>query len=113
MRIAPQFLKLVTIGSLILLATWGGAIFAAPVTIPLLTYSVVRKKLDGWWNIASKLTLALTLAQVTWAIIYFTLGEPIPAIWLVPTIVFFVACFGFLTNTNRVVRGFRWRGRFG
>ena len=96
MRLVPQFFRFVTVGSLILLVTWGGAIFAAPVTILLLTYSVVRNTLDGWWNIATKLALALTLAQGTWAIVYFALGETSPVIWLAPAIVFLIACLGFV-----------------
>ncbi len=94
MRFVQQLFRLVTVGSWILLVTWGGAIFAAPVTIPLLTYSVVRNIHDGWWNIAAKLALALTIAQGTWAIVYFTLGETTPAIWLAPGIVFLFTCLG-------------------
>ena len=54
------------------------------------------KHSDGWWNIATKLALALTLAQGTWAIVYFALGETSPVIWLAPAIVFLIACLGFV-----------------
>ncbi len=100
MRLEQYFFRFVTVVSLILLASFGGAIFAAPVTIPLLAYSTVRNVLSGWWSIVTKLTLALTIAQGTWAIVYFTLGESIPAIWLVPGIVLLVVAVGLLIHAK-------------
>ncbi len=97
MRFNQYFFRFVTVGSLILLVSYGGAIFAAPVTIPLLGYSIVRNILSGWWNIFAKLTLALTIAQATWAIVYLTFGESTPAIWLVPGIVLLIVTVGLFT----------------
>lgn len=69
--------------SAFLLASMGGAIFAAPVTIPLLVWAVRASRSAGYrW--AATAVLALTAMEVTWALVYVSLGEGRPAIWLLP-----------------------------
>ena len=98
----PQYMyRIVTVGSFSLLLTYGGAIFAAPITIPLLTYSTARRILTGWWGILNGVALVLTLAQSTWAVVYFTLGESAPAIWIIPIIITLLAVGGLLIQSLR------------
>ena len=98
----PQYMyRIVTVGSFLLLLSYGGAIFAAPITIPLLTYSTVRRILTGWWGILNSVALVLTLAQSSWAIVYFTLGESAPAIWIIPIVITLLAIGGLIIQSLR------------
>ena len=101
MRLQQQIYKIVTGASLLLLLSYGGAIFLAPITIPLLTYSTIRGLLTGLWRILNAVTLVLTLAQTSWAIVYFTLGESYPVIWIIPSIVTLLAIGGLLIHSLR------------
>jgi len=70
--------------SAFLLISMGGAIVAAPVTLPLLWFSLRRPALNRPWRITAAVVLALTAAEFTWAAVYLTLGESKPMIWLLP-----------------------------
>lgn len=83
-----SILKVSIVGAAILLISFGGAIWAAPVTIPLLAYAIWRDGLNRRWRSAAVLVLALTAAQCVWAIAYVTVGESNPMVWLAPVVVF-------------------------
>ena len=74
--------RVLLIASFFLLLSFGGAIFAAPVTLPALVY-MWRTDTRGW-RIASAISFALTIAEVSWALVYVGAGEDTPAIWVVP-----------------------------
>lgn len=86
-----SILKVTVVGAAVLLISFGGAIWAAPVTIPLLAYAIWRDELSRRWRSTAVLVLALTVAQCAWAIAYVTVGESNPMVWLAPVIVFAVS----------------------
>ena len=67
----------------VLLISQGGAIVAAPVTLPLLAWASSRTASRGF-RAAAVLVAGLTIAECAWAFIYVSAGEAQPAIWLVP-----------------------------
>ena len=87
-KIRGRLLKASIIGAAVLLSSIGGAaIYAAPVTVPLLTYAITRGGLARGWRIVGALVLALTVAECAWAVAYVTAGDSHPAIWLAPAVV--------------------------
>ncbi len=66
-----------------LLASMGGAVFAAPVTLPLM-YLAVRHHPTGPFRWAGGVIAALTTVELAWAVVYFVGGEEQPSIWLAP-----------------------------
>ena len=72
-------------GSFVLLLSMGGAIVAAPVSLPLL---VAVARADGSRLIrgVAVLLAVLTALEAVWALVYVTLGESRPWIWLVPAV---------------------------
>jgi hypothetical protein len=68
--------------SAFLLLSMGGAIVAAPLTLPLL-YLAARGEGAGLRN-AAVVIAALTVAEVAWAATYLALAEAEPWIWLLP-----------------------------
>jgi hypothetical protein len=72
--------------SAFLLLSMGGAIVAAPVTLPLL-YLVVRSgRLSHGLRVAAVVVAALTVAEVAWAATYLTVAEAQPWIWGLPIV---------------------------
>lgn len=69
----------------VLLLSMGGAIVAAPVTVPLMIRAV-RRQPGRAWRPAAALLGAATLAEVAWAATYVTVGESGPWIWLLPLV---------------------------
>lgn len=67
----------------LLLASMGGAVFAAPVTLPLM-YLAVRHHPTGPFRWAGGVIAALTTVELAWAVVYFVGGEEEPSIWLLP-----------------------------
>lgn len=61
-----------------------GAIFAAPVTLPLLVV-IARTRAGGLWAVAA-LIATFTTGEVVWALTYVTIGEARPWIWLLPVV---------------------------
>jgi len=92
--------------SAFLLISMGGAIIAAPVTLPLLWISLRRPGLSRPWKITAAVVLALTAAEFTWAAVYLTLGESKPLNWLVPLAAFALSVSA-TTRTLRVTRTHR------
>jgi hypothetical protein len=66
-----------------LLLSFGGAIAAAPVTLPLM-YLASRKHPTRAFRTASAVIGGLTAAEVGWAATYLVVGDARPWIWFVP-----------------------------
>jgi hypothetical protein len=66
-----------------LLLTMGGAIAAAPLTVPLL-FLVMRRRPTTAFRIIGCVLAGATVAEVVWALAYLTVGESAPWIWLLP-----------------------------
>ena len=81
-------LKATIVVATILLISFGAAIYAAPVTVPLLSYATWSDRFNGRWRVVAASTLILTTVQCAWAITYLIVGESTPAIWLIPVVVF-------------------------
>jgi hypothetical protein len=70
----------------VLLVSYGGAIVAAPLTVPLL-FLAARASSSTGYRISAGVVVVLTIAEFVWALTYLTLGEARPLIWLVPMVV--------------------------
>jgi 4-hydroxybenzoate polyprenyltransferase len=66
-----------------LLATWGGAVAAGPVTLPLL-YLAVRRHPTAAFRWVGGVLAGLTTVEVAWVVVYVVDEETKPSIWLVP-----------------------------
>ncbi len=66
-----------------LLVSMGGAIAAAPVTVPLM-YVVSRRRPTGAFRITAAVLGGLTVAEAAWALTYLLMSEAKPWIWAVP-----------------------------
>ncbi len=71
--------------SAFLLLTMGGAIVAAPLTVPLMFLAVRRRRTRGF-RIAGAVLGSLTIAEVVWAIVYLAWEDTQPWIWLLPLV---------------------------
>lgn len=69
--------------SALLLVSMGGAIFGAPVTLPLM-YLGVRRHPTPLYRAIAGLLSALTFGEVVWAGVYVWIGEAEPWIWALP-----------------------------
>ena len=81
----PRGTVLVFAVAAFLLFSMGGAIVAAPLTLPLL-YMGARRHPTRPFKAIGGLVAALTIAEVVWAAVYLALGESRPWIWLLPVI---------------------------
>jgi hypothetical protein len=70
--------------SAFLLLSMGGAIVAAPLTLPLLYLAVRGRRLASGLRLAAVLIAAMTVAEVAWAATYLAVDEAQPWIWLLP-----------------------------
>lgn len=61
-----------------LLISMGGAIVAAPATLPLLFVALRRQALAGWLRGAAIAVSGLTVVEVAWAVTYVAAGEAKP-----------------------------------
>ena len=82
-----------------LLISMGGAIIAAPLTVPLMFVVTHRHPTTAFRAIAAALTGA-TVAEVVWALTYVVADEAKPWIWLVPLIAAIVAMAALLTTSD-------------
>jgi hypothetical protein len=85
----------------LLLISYGGAIFAAPVTLPLMFLSVRRHPTTGF-RTAGAVLGALTTAELTWAFTYAAVREAQPWIWLTPLLAAVAAGAVFMTAARWV-----------
>jgi hypothetical protein len=79
----PWNLVVVGVGAALLLSM-GGAIVAAPLTLPLLYLAMRPGRGGGGVRAAAVVVAALTVAEVAWAATYLAVAEAQPWIWLVP-----------------------------
>jgi hypothetical protein len=70
--------------SAFLLLSMGGAVVAAPLTLPLLYLAVRGGRMGTGFRLAAVVIAALTVAEVAWAATYLTVAEAQPWIWLLP-----------------------------
>lgn len=84
----------------VLLVSYGGAIIAAPITVPLL-FAASRSSSSTGYRIGAGIVVALTIAELAWALTYVVLGEEAPAIWLVPTVATLAAVAGYARLSRR------------
>ena len=68
-----------------LLLSMGGAVIAAPATVPLMHIAASHHRTPAFRCLAVVLS-ALTVAEVAWALTYLALDEARPWIWLLPSI---------------------------
>jgi hypothetical protein len=68
-----------------LLLSMGGAILAAPVTIPLMWIAASRHPTQAF-RVAATVLSALTVAEIVWALTYLAVDEAQPWIWLLPSL---------------------------
>ncbi|MEA2687250.1 MAG: hypothetical protein QOE93_2445 [Actinomycetota bacterium] len=71
--------------SAVLLLSFGGAIVAAPLALPLLAWTA-RATPSHRLRIVAALLAGLTAAEVGWAAVYLTLGESQPWIVAIPLV---------------------------
>src|SRR5205809_2776032 len=67
-----------------LLVSYGGAIVAAPATLPLLYLALRRDETGRRLRLVIVVVAALTAAETGWAVTYVAVGEARPWIWLLP-----------------------------
>jgi hypothetical protein len=79
-----------------LLLSMGGAIIAAPLTVPLM-FIAVRRHPTRVFRITGTLIAGLTVTEVAWAAAYVTAGEAKPWIWLIPCVAAVGALVAFVT----------------
>jgi hypothetical protein len=72
--------------SAFLLLSMGGAIVAAPLTLPLLYLAVRGGSLGAGFRVAAVAIGALTVGEVAWAATSLTVAEAQPWIWLLPVL---------------------------
>ena len=63
----------------------GGAIAAAPVTVPVMFLAARRHPTLGF-RVTAAVLGSLTVAQAVWAVTYFGVEEAKPWIWLLPVV---------------------------
>jgi hypothetical protein len=69
----------------VLLVSMGGAIVAAPITVPLM-FIAARRHPTRSFRVAGAVISSLTIAEVAWAITYLAVEDRTPWIWLLPLI---------------------------
>jgi len=84
-KLGPSMAWVLVVVCSVLLVSYGGAIVAAPVTIPLL-FLAARSSSSNGLRVWAGVVVALTIAEAAWAVTYLTLGEARPTIWLLPTL---------------------------
>jgi 4-hydroxybenzoate polyprenyltransferase len=69
----------------LLLLTWGGAVAAGPLTLPLM-YLAARRHPTRPFRWVGGVLAGLTTVEVAWAVVYLVDGEARPSIWLLPLV---------------------------
>jgi hypothetical protein len=83
-RVGGPWARVLVAVSAFLLLSMGGAIFAAPLTLPLLYLAVRGGRMGPGLRMAAVVIAALTVAEVAWAATYLAVAEAQPWIWLLP-----------------------------
>lgn len=87
----------------LLLASMGGAVFAAPIIVPLLVM-VIRRQRSIFTRAVGGVLLALTVGEVAWVLTYLTAGESQPWIWLLPALAVIVGSTAALQRQDFAAR---------
>ena len=82
-----------------LLLSMGGAVIAAPITVPLMLV-VSRRHPTTTFRVAGVVLVGLTVAEVVWVLTYLQLQEAQQWIWLVPVLGGAIAAGSFIAATN-------------
>jgi|Marorgknorr_s2lv_3_1036020.scaffolds.fasta_scaffold51873_2 hypothetical protein len=78
-------LRFVTVVAGFLLFSMGGAaIFAAPVSVPLLIVALRSERIGRRWNLAAGSVMGLTIGQCAFVAVFAVQGDAQPLVWLVP-----------------------------
>ena len=83
----------------VLLLSMGGAVIAAPLTVPLM-FVAARRRPTRAFRIAGTLIAGLTVAELAWALSYVTAGEAKPWIWLIPCVAAVAALIAFIAASR-------------
>jgi len=78
-------LAVVAVGAALLLSM-GGAIVAAPLTLPFLYLAIRAEPGRAGVRAAAVAVAALTVAEIAWAATYLAMAEAEPWIWLIPVV---------------------------
>jgi hypothetical protein len=89
-----------------LLMSMGGAVFAAPLTLPLM-YLAVRSHPTAGYRWAGGVVAGLTAVELAWAVVYVVGSEEQPSIWLVPLAVGLAVLVAFATARRQARRSSR------
>jgi hypothetical protein len=89
------------VGAALLLLSFGGAIIAAPLTLPLM-FLASRRQPTHAFRRAAVVIGALTAAEAGWAMTYLLLAESRPWIWLLPACSAAVAAWVYASPNRRV-----------
>jgi len=94
--------RVLVVLSAFLLVSMGGAIVAAPLTVPLLYLAAGEDRAGAGLRTAAVLIAALTVAEVAWAATYLAVAEAEPWIWLLPVVAGAATATGFARTPRRV-----------
>jgi len=92
----------------LLLISMGGAIIAAPLTIPLM-FVVARRHPTSTFRAIGAVLAGATAAEVAWALTYVAADEAKPWIWLIPLIAAFATMAVFVITSDPAGAGARSR----
>ncbi|HVW35221.1 MAG TPA: hypothetical protein VHL53_21995 [Acidimicrobiia bacterium] len=85
-----------------LLLSMGGAIVAAPLTLPMLYLSARSPRVGAGLRSAATIIAALTVAEIAWAATYLTVAEAQPWIWAIPLAAGFATAATFSLSADLV-----------
>ena len=83
-KVGGPWARVLVAVSAFLLLSMGGAIVAAPLTLPLLYLALRGGRMGAGLRVFALVIAALTVAEVAWAATYLTVEEAQPWIWLLP-----------------------------
>jgi hypothetical protein len=83
----------------VLLLSMGGAVLAAPVTLPLLWWAGRSARPPA--RAAFDALAVLTAAEAAWALVYVTAGERTPLAWAVPVAAGVAVALGYPLTQRR------------
>ena len=88
----------------VLLVSYGGAILAAPITVPLL-FITARSSASISYRVCAGFVAALTIAETAWAVTYLASGDAQPMIWLAPALATLAGAVAFARMPRPSPRG--------
>lgn len=86
-RLAGIGLRVVVlVAGFLLFSMGGGAVFGAPVTLPLLVVALRSPLVGHGWKVAAGVVAGFTVGQCAFAAVFAVQGDAQPLVWLVPLI---------------------------